>query len=270
MHSSLPKGTMLALLMTGVWMAAVCGLMFPQKGWAAHGMSCRHPSLWSAQACREMEEEILQATAQVSIEVWRVREDESGYDVLCSCGHATVKEGSFLVTHNHHSVPLSIRLGEEDVYESVVISNAAGERLFRAPLTDFEVEWEDAGAMVLGYKDEGLFEELGFRSAEFGGWPAEGLGPGAEVAQVDWDGSETRVDWVTVEELKLEGDLPRLVMGDDVMAGASGGGVFFHGAHIATNWLVVEELSGSGELIERGAVAALDSEEIVGRMGAGR
>jgi hypothetical protein len=195
-----------------------------------------------------------------------VSDDESGYEIDSIVGHATVKEGRFLVTHNHFRIPLSIRPrdGEPEVYAVVKLSNSRGELLFEGPLSDFELVWEDPEALVISPKEEGLLEKLGIASAEFSDWSTVPLEAGMEVGQVDWDGATTRVDWVTIQEVKVEDGVPRLVLADDVTPGASGGGIFWRGVHIANNWAMVQQFEGSGALVDIVTKVALNSAQIAG------
>jgi len=85
-----------------------------------------------------------------------------------------------------------------------------------------------------------------------------------EVAQVDWDGATTRVDWTTVQEVNVEDGVPRLVLADDVMLGASGGGIFWQGIHIANNWLMVQHYGESGKLTDTMTKVALNAAPLMG------
>jgi len=226
-------------------------------------ITCGKPTMANADACRQIEEQILNSTVRIRIETWIVMPDESGYDIDFSEGHATVKDGRYLVTHNHFSVSLSIRPreGEPEAYGVVTLSNTDGETLFRGPLSDFELVWEDPETLVIAHKDDDFFEKLGFVSAEFKDWSSVPLATGIEVAQVDWNGATTRVDWAIVQEINVEDGVPWLVLSDDVTIGASGGGVFWQGVHIAHNWLLASQLSESGALIAV-TKAALNSAQV--------
>ncbi len=84
-----------------------------------------------------------------------------------------------------------------------------------------------------------------------------------EVAQIDWDGRTTRVDWVPVREVTLESGVPRLKLDDGAMVGASGGGIFFQGQHIANNWRVEEQIDASGAVVGQFTTVALNSTQVV-------
>lgn len=228
--------------------------------------ACGEPTPARAGACRQIEEMILNATVRFLITTWVVLPDESGYDIDYSTGHATLKDGRYLVTHNHFSVPLSIRprAGEPEAYATVTLYDKDGEPLFRAPLSDFRLIQEEPGTLVMAYKDDGLFERLGFVSATFKDWGSAALEAGMEVAQVDWDGTTTRVDWVTVDEVDVEEGVPRLILDDNVRIGASGGGIFWRGAHVANNWAEVMQFEPSGAFIGTKTMVALNSAAVAG------
>jgi len=226
---------------------------------------CSHPSIINTRYCREMEDQILNSTVRMLVESWVVKPGEDGYDINYSMGHATVMEDRYLVTHNHFNIPLNIRPreGDPESYEVVYLFNSSGEPLFKGPLSDFELVREDVETLVFAYKEEGLFERLGFSSAAFESWTSLPLEPGLEVAQIDWDGTTTRVDWVTVQSVNVGEGAPRLVLADGVLPGASGGGIFLQGTHVANNWQLEEKIGAGGVVIEAISTVALNSAGIL-------
>ena len=78
------------------------------------------------------------------------------------------------------------------------------------------------------------------------------------VAQVDWDGNESRVEWTTIEEIITEDGVPRLLLNNGVTRGSSGGGVFWNGKHIANNWKTIEHLDSGGNIVYLTSVAPLN------------
>jgi hypothetical protein len=224
--------------------------------------SCIQPTGKAIQVCREIEQHILAATVRIELAGWVVADDESSFEIENAVGHATIKGGRYLVTHNHFGIPLSIRPrdGEREVYTAVTLTNNRGEKLFESPLSDFELAWEDPQTLVFAYKDGALFDKLGLVSAEFGDWSSVPLEAGMEVAQIDWDGSTTRVDWAKVKAINVEEGVPRVVLDDDVTLGASGGGIFWQGVHVANNWMQVQQYDeDSGSLIDIITKGALNS-----------
>ncbi len=223
---------------------------------------CGDPTPTNAGRCRAIEQVILRSTVRFRIDTWVVLDDDSGYKTDVSIGHGTLKDGRFLVTHNHFGVPLGIRPREFEVYAVITLYEAGGAAVFQGPLSDFYLVWEDPETIVLASKDANLFEELGFVSAEFWDWAAAPIEPGMEVAQVDWDGSSTRVDWVIVQEVSVTEGTPRLVLADEVRNGASGGGIFWQGLHIGNNWTRVEQYTSTSTLLGIVTKAALNSPQI--------
>jgi hypothetical protein len=199
------------------------------------------------------------------IESWIVRPDEKGYDIEYTLGHGTVMAGRYLVTHNHFEVPLNImqRPGDAGSYGVVYLYNSSGELLHKGPLSDFELARSDVETLVFAHKEAGFFEDLGIASAGYAAWPAVMLEPEMEVAQVDWDGETARVDWVNVKEVILNNGTPRLVLDDGVLQGASGGGIFWQGIHVANNWQLHEKIDASGAVVEAVTTVALNSAGIL-------
>jgi hypothetical protein len=210
----------------------------------------------------ELEEQILKSTVRIVIRTWVVSPDEKGYLMDNTLGHATLMGDRFLVTHNHFNVPLSIR-GDSEAYGQVFLFNAAGEKVFQGPLSDFVLVQEDLETLVFAYKEGGLFETLGFAPAAFIDGTSIALEAGMEVAQVDWDGAVTRIDWTSIKEVILEDGVPRLVLADGAMPGASGGGIFHNGSHVANNWRLEERLESSGEVVSAVTTVALNSAQII-------
>ena len=258
--------TLIGLIAKSVFLlGATAPLTVPTDPIVETQQSCAQPTGKAVQACRELEQHILATTVRIELQSWLVADDESGYNIDNTVSHATIKDGRYLVTHNHFSTPLSIRPqdGQTELYAVVTLSDSTGETFFKGPISDFELTWEDPETLVIAYKDDGLFEQLGIDSAEFSDWSSVPLEAGMEVAQVDWDGVETRIDWTTIQEVDIEDGVPRLVLDDDVMRGASGGGIFWQGTHIANNWLLVQHYGESGALTETTKVA-LNSAPISG------
>ena len=109
----------------------------------------------------------------------------------------------------------------------------------RASLWRISVLGADRESVVLdfGEKDgRGVFEDAGFSSAEFRETSLTALQPGMEVAQVDWDGWSSHIDWTTIEAVTTVSETPIVKLSDCIRSGASGGGLFWQGVHIGNNW----------------------------------
>ena len=255
-------GTLMLFIVAGIALLAIAQTVDAKV--PAH---CGDPSLLDIHACQELEHQILNSTVRMLLESWTVLPGEKGYDIQYSMGHATVMAGRYLVAHNHFELPLNIRsrAGDAESFVVIYLFNAGGEQLFKGPLTEFELVLEEAETVVFAHKDEGFFEKLGFVSADFQSWDSLSLEPGSSVAQIDWDGERTRVDWVTVQEMIFDNGTPRLILADGTKPGASGGGIFWKGLHVANNWRIEERIGLGGELVDVFTTAALNSAAILNR-----
>jgi hypothetical protein len=221
-------------------------------------------------SCQALEGQILASTVRIEIEAWVSESIETGDAQLSSYrheygnGHGTVKDGRYLVTHNHYGVPLSSSENDEAIgYGSIAIFQADGQEIvaisWPAP---FQAIFEDSETLVLDFgmvEGQGFFEARGLASAEFRAWQQLDLRPGMEVAKVDWDGAAAHVNWVTLESIIIDEAASQLVLSEDLTPGASGGGVFLGGYHVANNWAVVDQIGTSGEMLNQESIAALNS-----------
>jgi hypothetical protein len=198
-------------------------------------LSCHKPRAEQVAACADLVQQILDSTVRIQMHSWK---EVDGQLALTSgrISHATVKDGRYLVTHNHFKYPL--RATEQSGYVAISLYRVNGEPILQqAPLTVFDVVAEDTATLVLGFTDEagqGLFASLGLPSANFASRQALALQPGMEVAQVLWNGRYTSVQWTTIEKVVDEG-VPRIELHSTLGAGSSGGGVFWQGQHIGNN-----------------------------------
>ncbi|HEX6385975.1 MAG TPA: hypothetical protein VF177_14995 [Anaerolineae bacterium] len=211
--------------------------------------------------CRDLEERILAATVRIELLGWRGSGDERTPMVVANRAHATIKDGRYLVTHNHFEPSLAWPNGR---YSAISLYRANGEILLsQAPITAFTVVTGDAETLVLEFADEaenGLFASLGLPSAEFAAWEALELRPGVEVAQINWNGGATEVQWVGVDHIITDGETPRIEMHSLIEPGASGGGVFWQGTHVANNWFrVVTRDADRRQILDSYSTAALNT-----------
>ena len=216
--------------------------------------SCASPAADLAQECAARAQRILAAT---------VRLEFHGLDG--GIGHGTIKNGRYLVTHNHYPVSAdALANGADNGITGVSVLKANGDIiLLKAPLSFFTVAAEYPEMLVLDFKEYGgigFFDSVGVPSAEFKAWDSLSLQPGMEVAQVDWDGSTAAVKWVQINGIRAVEGTPVLELTSFVTEGASGGGVFWNGYHIANNWSRATELAQDSEaIIRQYSVAALDT-----------
>jgi hypothetical protein len=207
--------------------------------------------------CQDMEASILAATVRLELEA--AAPDQSQTDLLK--GHATIKDGRYLITHNHYG------LTPEDIASGKLIKlsifKADGTMILKdVPYGAFEAAVTDPETLQFDFGDyggQGLFGAIGMDSAEFRSWDIFALQPGMEVAQIDWDGTTAHVDWVRITAVYTAGDTPYLEVDNFVQQGASGGGVFYEGYHIGNNWFrSTDRAAETGEVLGQYSVAALN------------
>jgi hypothetical protein len=231
----------------------------------ASGLPCAEPTPDTLGRCQELEQRILDSTVRIEWDVWVSKDNGDGYSRMDRIGHATVKEGRYLVTHNHGRILQSDLKNNE--WNRISVFAANGRLIWpRAPLYTISIAAQDAETLVLDFGDyggPGLFAIMGLSSAEFQDWGALPLQPGMEVAQVIWDGETASVAWVTIDEIVTDNGTPRLELDSTVAAGTSGGGVFWNGYHVANTWSQTSVLNVSdGTVARRYSVAALNSPQV--------
>lgn len=219
--------------------------------------------------CQAMEQRILATTLRIEVRTWIIYVEGKGYQRLSSVGHGTVLAGRYLLTHNHFGLPLLELLSDDwdGEFATVTLYTAQGELLWQGPLTTAAVAFDDSETLLLEFRDRegrGLFDSLGLPSADFAAGGAEQIAVGSEVAQINWDEHQAHVQWTKVRAAENEGDTPVIRLASCPIHGASGGGVFLDGAHIANNW------SSSRACFETGrddaqlfSIAALNSAELL-------
>ena len=183
-------------------------------------------------------------------------------------GHGTIVGGRYLLTHNHYPVTATtLNNGGEGAVTAVSIFKANGDIiLLKAPLSYFRVAREEAEMLLLDfqmYSGVGFFDSLGVPSIAWRDGNGLLLAPGSELAQVNWNGSTAQVDWVRVTALDQASGVSYLELDSFVEQGASGGGVFYNGVHIANNWSRQTDRLESGEIIRQYSVAALNSANVL-------
>lgn len=193
--------------------------------------------------------------------------EKAGSDRLISAlGHGTVKDGRYLVVHNHFGVDLArFESGIQDALLSM--HNGIGDLFLWDRSPRFTVVIEEMEALVLdfGVDDDGrgFFESKGIQSAAFQDWQLKELKASQSIAQVIWDGSRSDIVWTSIEEVIVNDGTPRIVLANSLLHGASGGGVFMDGAHIGVNWESGKHLDETGAVIEEFSTAALNSTALV-------
>lgn len=234
-------------------------------------LSCIDPHPGEVRKCDELERQILASTVRLVFHRWVENEDGRTYTfVNGATAHATLKAGGYLVTHNHLNIMRTDRKDGERITISVL--DASGELILSgAPVEAIRIAAEDPETLVLdlgGCLDGEYDDMLELPSAKFKSWYSLPIQPGMEVAQVNWDGATTYVDWVVIEDVIEDGGTPRLELSNIVGSGASGGGVYWNGYHIANTWSQVTVLDENGGSVARQySVAALDSLQVAAPLG---
>lgn len=213
------------------------------------GYSCAAPNQATAAACQAETEKILNATVRIKLEYGSggkpIPSDQTtSYEITQVTSHATLVNKRYLVTHNHF--PISPRLMKENAAGlelRLSLYTLNNDLILRGASTrNFDVFVEFPETLVLDFRESGevLFKAFGVQSVSMGTIEHVPLSPGMEVAQVNWDGVTTWVEWVRVEEVIEEQGITLIVLNQGVQKGGSGGGVFWHGLHIGNNWKTCE------------------------------
>ena len=224
--------------------------------------TCTQPST-DAELCAAQEAEILASVVRIVFHGNFQKGQHS--DFRGSVGHATVMNGRYLLTHNHFSIDLvALSLTNHQGVTGFSLYNAAGQTVVRnAPAGTFQVSAQENQVLVLDF-GQSYFDELGLASASFLLAENSNFAVGAEVAQLDWDGERAYVIWTTVTQMATQHSSPFLALDNFVMPGASGGGVFWHGYHVANNWADVTVTDpDSGVLQQAYSLAALNSQNLL-------
>jgi hypothetical protein len=199
--------------------------------------SCAEPTPKVVAVCDEIEQAILASTVRIVLQTWIIYVEGVGHTRLHGDGHGTVKDGRYLVTHNHFDdIPLSMLTDAESAESlTVTIYRANGEQILQVPASSVELVSIEAETLVFDF-GENVFDTLGVSSAEFLDFESLQLQPGAEVAQVDWDLHTAHVDWTTIQTVTVDEGTPILRLSNCIELGASGGGIFWNGSHVGNNW----------------------------------
>lgn len=228
--------------------------------------SCAQPKPDDVEVCQTIERQILAATARLEWHFW-IEQDEGTTLIYTggTTGYGTTKDGRYLVTHNHPGKSVSHLQDDERVTISVFTIHD-DPLLVELSLDEIIIAVEEEETLVLDFgtrNGDGLLSQLGLASAEFKDWESLSLQPEMEVAQIDWDGNRAFVDWVPIEAVITGSGIPRLRVGNYVRPGASGGGVFWNGYHIANTWSrVITYDKESMIVLRRYSLAALNSSQI--------
>ena len=263
------KRTLITLFPIMVILLTACGTDLMLANPTANEGSCAQPVPEKVVYCQQIEQSILAATVRLELFRWSEVDGRKGEFIAGGNSHATIKDGRYLVTHNHFGELLEAlrHQGLPGEYIRMAMYKTNGELLLsNIPLEDLTVVFEDEQTLVLSLKDlgsMGFFEMHGLPSAEFASWQELPLQAGTEVAQVDWDGQTSFVQWTTIDHLLTSGGTPQISLKSYVKQGSSGGGVFWNGVHIGNNWYrVSEQNQETGEVLAQYSMVALNSVQV--------
>jgi len=266
-HAAQQQLILAATVQSGVQEASIVNPTY--QNIVAHAPACADPTPELATHCLKMEQTILAATVRLELSRWLDADGRKGEYIASGISHATIKDGRYLVTHNHFGELLSAlqNQGIQGEYIRLSLYRTDGNLILsNIPLTDVSIVIENAQTLVLALKGQGnlgFFEMMGLPSAEFAAWQNLSLQPGTEVAQIDWDGQTSYVRWTTINSLTTENGTSQISLTTYVEQGASGGGVFWNGYHIANNWFrASEQNQGTGEVLLQYSMAALNSAQV--------
>ena len=224
---------------------------------------CEEPASLVEPSCDMLVRRILASVVRYEI---FIPENDDSDRFVSSLGHGTVKDGRYLVVHNHFGVDLS-EFEDGDSGALITMHNGFGDLFLWDYSPRLTVVVEESEALVVDFgKNEdgrGFFDSLGIQSALFESVDDAAALSGQSVAQVVWEGNRSNLVWTWVDEVLLDGGTPTLVLANTLLHGASGGGVFHHGSHIAVNWQRGKHLDDVGEIIEEFSTAALNSSDLV-------
>lgn len=227
--------------------------------------SCAHPDTNNLTRCQQMEAAILASTVRLEMRQYAVNADGRAFLEDSGVSHATVIAGRYLITHNHFALTLADL--QDGRRRELTIYSAAGEVILQdAPFESFTVVSAAPQSLVFDFGDYGgvgLFAAIGISSATIDLEAGRNLYPGIEVAQINWDGARATVDWVHVIDRTEQAGVEILVLDNFVERGASGGGIFWEGVHIANNWSRQSTVRGSGDVLRQYTVAALDTMDLM-------
>ncbi|MBP6015664.1 MAG: hypothetical protein KA586_03015 [Candidatus Promineofilum sp.] len=215
--------------------------------------SCADPTPEMNAGCRAQAERILASTVRLEF-----------HGPGGGIGHGTIFGSRYLITHNHYPVSgEALSRGGDGLVSAVSVLKANGDViLLKAPLSYFSIILIAPEALVLDfweYGGVGFFDSVGVPSAEIASLHSLTIQPGDEVAQIDWDMTTTRVTWARVTVVHVDGSTPYVELDSFVQQGASGGGVFYNGTHIANNWSRnIDRQAETGEVLRRYSLAVLN------------
>jgi hypothetical protein len=210
------------------------------------GHSCADPQdETEAWGCYYAEQEILESTVLLKAE-WEITTCRNGKcttTIMVGWSHATILDDHTLITHNHFEP----KFWDEEDFWNRATANFTAYRADGQEITG--INYQDSQTYADGPETRALiFGPNSFSSPASFAEPGDKLPKtGSEVAVVTWKGSpgSTAVQWAPMTGIggRVEfGDGTRvenaLTVDITVRKGASGGGIFSNGTHIANNYAI--------------------------------
>jgi hypothetical protein len=263
MHGKLYSFTFVFFIFIGGIGWQILGTVEQPYTVATEYATCTQTTTTNAEICAAQEAEILASVVRIVLHANFQKGQLT--DFRGNVGHATVMAGRYLITHNHFAIDLpALSVTNHQDLTGLSLYNAAGQRIVHnAPVGTFQVAAQDAQTLVLDFGPD-YFDNLNIPSASFMTAQDAHITVGSEVAQLDWDGEQAYVVWTTVTQAAHYHESPYLELDHYAMVGASGGGVFWQGYHVANNWVhgTITD-PDSGEFMRAYSLAALNSENIL-------
>lgn len=224
----------------------------------ADGTSCVDPGPEAIFDCQTRAEKILASTVRLEF-----------HGPGGGIGHASVVGGRYLITHNHYPVSGEVlERGGDGLISAVSVFKANGDIiLLKVPLALYSIVVNTPEALTLDFGEYGavgFFDGVGIPSADVAPQWLDPIQPGDEVAQIDWNGSTTFVTWALVTAVYTEREISFVELESFVEQGASGGGVYFNGYHVANNWTRnIDRDASTGEVLRQYSVAAINTGSVL-------
>lgn len=220
-------------------------------------LNCAAPTPAQEAACAQQATAILATTARLELYgPWTIGPNPQRFRVT---GHGTVIDGRYIVTHNHYQ-PLALIEGDAGTSaETIELYAADGIAIGRWLRETVAIIRIDAQTLLFDFGPGGgggALAEAGFQSAALGA--ADGLRPGTPVAQIDWDVSTARIHWTTIVRFEKTEGVRTIILDGCITVGASGGGIFANGRHIANTWRRSVECRLTGGAAQHFSRAALN------------
>ncbi|MCL4872360.1 MAG: RHS repeat-associated core domain-containing protein, partial [Anaerolineae bacterium] len=185
-----------------------------------------------------IEQQILDATVMILIEYQGDTQCPIGSSRTCTIPyHATVMNDHTLLSHNHfRAFDLNLPIHRIHLYDAYGNSIPVNGQILQ--------RYADETSTLTF--NQGTFSNQ--TAAIFGDVVSSGVQVGDKVVVITWDGTNvgsTYAVWANITTIADENGIPSFAIDIKLPGGASGGGIYFNGVHIANNWKTHLDLTGS-------------------------